>query len=317
MMQAAPAAAQPGPVVPPRLVLLVAVLSLGAAAIFIRLIEDAPAATIAFYRLFLTSLILTPIALMRHGDEFRRLSRRDLVVCLVIGIFLAIHFASWIESLFHTSVASSVIIVSTEALFAALGAALFLRERLTTLDYTFILIAFAGVALITLSDAGLGRQDAFPRAAYGNLLALIGALAAAVYFVAGRSIRQRVHLMVYVTIVFWSTSLVLFLFVLTTRSPLGGFEPVTWLLFLCLAIFPTIGGHTLINWCLRYLPAAPVATSVIGEPLIAAGLAILIFAEIPGPLAALGGALALLGILGVVRRRARPEASGEVAGPSA
>ncbi len=302
---------------PPRLVLLVAVLSLGAAAIFIRLIQDAPAPTIAFYRLFLTSLILTPVALLRHRDEFRRLSRRDLLVCLAIGVFLAIHFATWIESLFHTSVASSVIIVSTEALFAALGAALFLRERLTLLDYTFILVAFLGVALITLSDAGATGTDAFPDAAYGNLLALTGALAAAVYFVAGRSVRQRIHLIVYVTIVFWTTSLVLFLFVLATRSPLLGFAPVTWLLFLSLAVFPTIGGHTLINWCLRYLPAAPVATSVIGEPLIAAGLAILIFTEIPGPLSALGGALALLGILGVVRRRAKPEASGEVAGPSA
>lgn len=315
-MQAAPAA-HPGPVVPPRLVLLIAVLSLGAAAILIRLIEDAPAATIAFYRLFLTSLILTPIALLRHRDEFRLLRRKDIWVCLAIGVFLAVHFASWIESLFHTSVASSVIIVSTEALFAALGAAVFLRERLTLLDYTFILVAFLGVALITLSDAGGRATAAFPDAAYGNLLALVGALAAAVYFVAGRSVRQRIHLIVYVTIVFWTTSLVLLVFVWATRSPLTGFAPATWLLFLSLAVFPTIGGHTLINWCLRYLPAAPVATSVIGEPLIAAGLAILIFAEIPGPLSAVGGALALLGILGVVRRRAKPEASGEVAGPSA
>jgi drug/metabolite transporter (DMT)-like permease len=302
------------PLLPPRTVLLIAVLSLGSAAILIRLIEDAPAATIAFYRLFLTLIILSPIAFLRYRHQFRLLSRKDLIISLVIGFFLAVHFATWIESLFHTSVASSVIIVSTEALFAALGAAIFLRERLYLKEYGLILLAFVGVGLIALGDAR-EAHNMFPNALYGNLLALIGALAAAFYLVAGRSVRKRVHLLVYVTVVYWSTSLFLLLFVLLTDAPLSGFAPRTWTLLLLLALLPTIGGHTLINWSLRYLPAAPVATAVIGEPLIATGLAILLFAEIPGPLAALGGALTLLGILGVVRRRPRPQESATVAGP--
>jgi drug/metabolite transporter (DMT)-like permease len=84
-------------------------------------------------------LILTPIALTRHRAEFAKVSRRDLIVAAGIGVVLALHFATWIESLFHTSVASSVIIVSTEALFAALGAAVFLRERLKGREYLLIL----------------------------------------------------------------------------------------------------------------------------------------------------------------------------------
>ncbi len=305
------------PAVAPRLVLVVAVLSIGSSAILIRFIQDAPAASIAFYRLFLTLVILSPIALTRYRHEFARLGRRDLLVCLVIGLFLAVHFATWIESLFHTSVASSVIIVSTEALFAALGAAIFLRERLHVREYLLILLAFIGVALITISDTTEATRLTFPNAAYGNMLALIGALGAAVYLVAGRSVRQRVHLLVYVTVVYWTTSLLLLVFVLVTRAPLGGFTPTTWGLLWLLAILPTIGGHTLINWCLRYLPAAPVATAVIGEPLIAAGLAVILLSEVPGPLAVVGGVLTLIGIVGVVRRRARPQGAAEVAGPAA
>lgn len=316
-MKAAAGSPTNEPAVAPRLVLVIAVLSVGSSAILIRFIEDAPAASIAFYRLFLTLVILSPIAFWRYRDEFARLTRRDLLTCLVIGVFLAVHFATWIESLFHTSVASSVIIVSTEALFAALGAAIFLREHLHLREYALILLAFAGVALITLSDTTEATRRLFPNAAYGNMLALIGALGAAVYLVAGRSVRQRVHLLVYVTVVYWTTSLVLLVFVLGSGAPLSGFAPATWGLLLLLAVVPTIGGHTLINWCLRYLPAAPVATAVIGEPLIAAGLAVILFSEIPGPLAILGGALTLIGIVGVVRRRARPGATPEVAGPAA
>ena len=305
------------PALPPRLVLTVAVVSVGVSAILIRLVEDAPALTIAFYRLGITTLILGPLAWTRHRADFGRLSRRDLAVAVLVGVVLAVHFGTWIESLFHTSVASSVIIVSLEAILAAIGAAWFFGERLPRRDWALIGVAFIGVSLIALADADGAALQAAPRALYGDGLAFIGAIAAAIYLVAGRRLRQRVPLLVYVTIVYGVCSVVLFAAALWRHDPLAGFAPRTWLLFLLMAIVPTIGGHTGFNWCLRYLPAATVSTAILGEPIIAALLAAALFHEIPPPLALLGGILALVGIVGVVRDRTpRPDASGEVAGPA-
>lgn len=293
------------PAFAPRIALIIAVLSVGISAILIRWVEDAPALSIAFYRLFFTTLMIAPVAFWKHRAEFANLSRKDLVVALVVGAVLAVHFASWIESLFHTSVASSVIIVSMEAILATIGAAVFLGERVARRSWMLIGVAFVGVALLALGDAGGfsggGPDGGFPRAMYGNMLAFIGAIAAAIYFVAGRNLRQRVHLILYVGIVYWMCSVVLFAFALAGNAPLTGFSARTWTLFVLMAIFPTIGGHTLFNWSLRYLRAATVSTAILGEPIVAAVLAALVFQEIPGALGLVGGAIALVGILGVVR----------------
>lgn len=306
------------PAVPPHLVLVVAVFSVGVSAILIRYVDDVPARTIAFYRLFFTVCMLAPVAFLRHRDAFAALSGRDLVTALGIGVVLAIHFGTWIESLFHTTVASSVIIVSLESILAAIGAAVFLGERLTGRAWAFIGLAFAGVALLAFGDTGGALASGrFPNPLYGDMLAFIGAVAAAVYFLGGRRLRQRVHLIVYVLVVYWSCSVALLLFALGTDAPLTGFSGRTWLLFVLMAIIPTIGGHTLFNWSLRYLPAASVSTSVLGEPLIASLLAALLFQEVPAPLAIAGGVVTLIGILGVIRNEYHPdpEQVGLVEGP--
>ncbi|MBW3582788.1 MAG: DMT family transporter [Euryarchaeota archaeon] len=294
--------AHDAPAFPPRLVLLFGVLSVGVSAILIRYVDpDIPSVTIAFYRLFLTLVILSPITFTRYRREFARLSGRDLLVALGIGVMLAIHFAAWIESLFHTTVASSVIIVSLESILAALAAAVFFGERLGMRALMFILLAFSGVVLLAVGDLSADPQGRFQDPLYGDLLAFIGAVAAAVYLVGGRRMRQRLHLLPYVVIVYWMCAVVLLAIALGQGAPLSGFAAADWGLFLLMALFPTIGGHTLFNWCLRYLPAATVSTAILGEPLIASLLAALLFTEVPGPLGVVGGILALIGILGVVR----------------
>ncbi|HLE47896.1 MAG TPA: DMT family transporter, partial [Candidatus Thermoplasmatota archaeon] len=157
-----------------------------------------------------------------------------------------------------------------------------------------------------LGDAGLGGIKATGPALYGDLLAFVGAIAAAAYFVSGRRLRRRLSLLVYVVPVYASCTLTLLVLALLRDAPLSGFAPRTWALFLLMAVFPGVGGHTLFNWCLRYVPAATVGTAILGEPLIATVLAALLYTEIPGPLGIIGGVLTLVGIVAVVRARAVP-----------
>lgn len=304
-----------GPAVAPRLVLMLGVLSVGVSAILVRWTDDVPARTIAFYRLFMTTLILLPLAVAREREAFSRLRRRDIIVCGATGVVLAVHFATWIESLFWTSVASSVIIVSLECILAAVGAVIFLRERLAPLAWAGIALAFAGVVLLASGDHGnlspvaavgpvlpiVGQLPAEWAALWGDGLAFIGAVMAAIYLVTGRHVRQRLPLLVYVTLVYGACSLTLFAYVVGTGAPLSGFRWSDWGLLLAMALIPTIGGHTSFNWVLRWLPATTVSTAILGEPLIASVLAALLFQEVPGPLGIAGGLVTLLGILIVVR----------------
>src|SRR6266478_4229186 len=89
------------------IVLAGAVAVVSTASILIRLAqaEGASSLTIAAVRLGLAAAILAPFAWMKTGREIMRLGRRELGLCLLSGLFLAVHFWTWISSLGYTSVA--------------------------------------------------------------------------------------------------------------------------------------------------------------------------------------------------------------------
>ncbi len=136
------------------LAILIAILAVSTASIFIRFAQrEAPSLVIAALRLTVASLILAPLALTRHRDELRKLTRADWLLGLLSGLFLAVHFATWISSLEYTSVASSVVLVSTGPLWVALLSPIFLKEPLTRSVLGGMLLALLGGAIIGLSDS--------------------------------------------------------------------------------------------------------------------------------------------------------------------
>src|SRR6056297_2110176 len=231
----------PEEMVPPGVGLAVAVVAVSTGAILVRL-SDAPATVAAFYRVLFTTLPLVPVALWRYRSDFGRIGRRDLLFATLSGVALAIHFAAWFESLAWTSVAASVTLVQSQPLFVALGAWLLLEERLSRRVVAGIVVAVAGMATMTLGDLfvpdvaaalaalpGLGGLDAGTAAAptlageaplYGDALALVGAVTAAAYVLAGRSLRQRVSLVPYVTVVYGVCAVVLLGLTLAAGHPL-------------------------------------------------------------------------------------------------
>lgn len=275
----------------PYAALVVALVGVSFASIFIRW-SASPPVVIAVYRMGFATLLLLPFAVwdLRRGRW--TLDRRDLAVLGAIGVVLAVHFVTWITSLRFTSVASSVILVNAHPLLVALLAHLLLRERVPRAAAGAILLGFAGVVLIAVNSAQEGRGLT------GDLLALSGGGAAAVYLLAGRRVRQRVELLPYVFLVYGFTTLSLL--AMTVGSGTSLVPPADaareMALYLALALVSTILGHTLYNWALRYLPAPVVSTSLLGEPVGAALLALVLLAEVPTRLEVLGGLLALLGI---------------------
>ena len=286
--------------------LLVAILAVSTASIFIRFAQrEAPSLVIAALRLTIASLVLMPVALTRYRGELRALTRSDLLFGLLSGVFLAIHFATWISSLEYTSIASSVVLVSTGPLWVALLSPIFLKEPLTRPVLFGMTLALLGGLMIGLSDScqldgGLTcppfSKFVQGKAFLGNILALAGAWAVAGYLMIGRRLRAAMALIPYIFVVYGSAAICLLVaMILAGQSP-GGYSQLIYVWIFLLALVPQLIGHTTYNWALRYLPAALVSITTLAEPVGSAILAFVILQEAPTRLIVFGGVLILAGI---------------------
>ncbi len=291
----------------PILAITFGILAVSTASPIIRFAQqDAPSLVIAAWRLSIATLVLTPFALTRHLPEVRSLGRKKLLILVLSGFFLALHFASWITSLEYTTVASSVVLVTTSPLWVALLSPLVLHERLIPAVRIGLLVALVGGVVVGLSEAcgvSSGRlvctsfQSVVEgRAIFGNLLALTGALAAAGYLLIGRSVRGSLSLVPYTFVVYGSAALFLLAAVALTGDGMVGYPVHTYWYFLALGLIPQLLGHSTFNWALRYLSAAYVSVTLLGEPIGSTILAYFFLGETPGLLEITGGALILAGI---------------------
>lgn len=287
--------------------ILFAILAVSTASIFIRKAQEAaPSLVIAAGRLALATLALAPLALARGREELRRMTRRDLWLALVSGVCLALHFAAWISSLEYTSITSSVVLVSTAPLWVALLSPLLLRERVSPLALAGMALALIGGSVIGISDScqwAAGRLACPPFAEFirgeamlGNFLALAGAWTVTGYLVIGRKLRTRTSLVPYIFLVYGIAALVLAGLMAAAGQTPFGLPPLTYLWILLLALVPQLIGHSTYNWALKYLPAALVAVSVLGEPVGSTILGYLVFRESPGWIKVVGGVFILVGI---------------------
>jgi drug/metabolite transporter (DMT)-like permease len=273
--------------------LCIGIVAVSFASTFIRLAQGAgvPSLSIAAWRLLLASAILLPYAWATRRDEIRSLSRREWALLGVSGIFLGLHFASWIASLGYTSVASSVVLVSLGPVFVGLGSWLFLHERPRRLLVVGIFLAAAGSIVISWSDFSQGQDHLL-----GDLLALTGAIMVAGYLMIGRKVRARRSLTTYVAIVYAAAAATALVFVIAGRQPLVGFRPQAYVWLLALALGPQVIGHSTLNWALRYLSATFVSIVTLAEPVASGILAYLILGEAITWTTAAGAATVLAGI---------------------
>ena len=286
----------------PYFVLAAGVAIVSTASILIRYAQadGVPSLTIAAGRLLVAALILAPVVWSRRRGELLALAPRDAWLGVLSGVFLAVHFATWVSSLAYTSVASSVALVTTNPLWVGIVSVLIFRERLGAGTLAGIALTIAGSALIFISDsrAQAGPQHSDPL--LGNVLALIGAFSATGYFLIGRSLRKRLSVLAYVGLSYTSAAVLLLLTVWALDRQILGFSPNAYWVIVALGIGPQLLGHTAFNWALRYLSATLVAVSILGEPVGSAALAYFIFAEGFAPLQLAGFVLLLIGIYSAV-----------------
>lgn len=291
-------AAMPDGATPPRArlfgVLGIAIVAVSMAAIFIRL-ADAPGVVVAFYRMAFASLVMLPVTL--RGLRRTPLRGRALAWTVVAGVALAVHFASWISSLSFTSVAASVTLVSTSPLWAALLAWLFVGVAPSLGVMAGVVLAVGGAAVIGFGDVTGGSAPLL-----GDLLALLGGVAAAGYLLLGRAVqRSGIGLDAYAGTAYGVAALVLLPLPWVFGAPYLDHPPATFAWTLLLALVPQLVGHTGLNFAARHLDATLVATATLLEPVGSGILALIVFAEVPSVMTLVGAALLLTGVVLTVR----------------
>jgi len=274
----------------PIVILVIGIIGVSTGSIFARL-ADAPALVTAAYRVGLASLILIPLAVWKAGDELRSLSSREIRLAILSGFFLALHFASWISSLDYTAIANSVVLVNTIPLWVGLLTPMIAKDRLTRATVISIIVSVLGGVIIGFGDFATGGQ-----ALLGDLLAVIGAICAAIYLLLGRNLRRKLSLLAYIAICYGSAALFLWLAVIALQLPVSGYDTQTVAAFWAMALVSQIIGHSSYNWALKWFSTGFIAVALLGEPIGSTIMAYLIFNEGLTWIKAIGGLFILSAI---------------------
>ncbi|MCJ8009483.1 DMT family transporter [Lederbergia wuyishanensis] len=261
------------PKINPYFALIVGVLSVSTSAIFVKL-SSADAAVIAFYRLFFSVVLMIPIFFPKYIKEVFLMNTKEWSFSIIAGIFLAFHFILWFESLNYTTVASSTVLVTLQPLFAFVGTFLLFNEKFSSKAILCAIIAIFGSVIISWGDFKISGS-----ALYGDFLALAACAFITAYLLFGQEVRKRISLIAYTFTVYFISSIVLFIYVLFTGSRLYPYPSADWIYFLLLALIPTLLGHTLFNWSLKWLSTSTISMAILFEPVGAAILAVYILNE--------------------------------------
>ncbi len=273
-----------------------AVVAVSTSAPLIR-VADAPSLAVAFWRNALAIPLLGAVVLLnrRSRRELTGLDARERRLSAIAGLFLAAHFATWVPSLSFTSVASSVALVATQPVWAALIAR-WRGEHVPRLAWWGIGSAMAGTVVLSGVDLSIA-----PRALFGDVLALLGGALAAAYVTVGAEVRRTVSTTVYATVCYGVAAVALLVVCGLGRQPLAGYDGATWLALVAIVVGPQLLGHTLVNRVLRTTSPMVVSVAILFEIVGAALLAWMAFDEVPPASAVPAGVLIAAGVVLVVR----------------
>lgn len=261
-------------------VIAAAIIAISAAGVLVRGADGAAPVTLALYRTIGVGLLFSPF--------LARPSRADSARLLLAGAALAAHFVVWFESLNHTTILRSTVLVTFTPAWVGVMEWVFLARRPALRFWPGVVIGALGTAAM-VSDTGEATL-------YGDSLALLGGMLAAVYMVVGRSVRARLGIGAYAGAVCVVAAVCLVPFAVVTHAPMWGFSTTTWLCIAGLVLGPQLIGHNGLNYALRWLPAATISALTLLEPLGATALALLLLGEQPTGGTVLGAAIALVGV---------------------
>ncbi|WP_295154921.1 DMT family transporter [uncultured Brachyspira sp.] len=248
--------------------LFIGVMALSASAIFVKL-ADAPSSIIAFYRIFISFLFISVITVSRKSarKEIKSLTKKEIILSIISGFSLALHYFLWFQSLNLTSVASSAVIVTLQPLFVFIAGHFFFKEKYSKIAILGFIIAVMGSVII-----GLGDFQISSKALIGDFLAFISAGLISIYFIIGQYARKRLSALTWISLTYFSAFIFLGILSYTMGISFIGYSLNTWINILAITFISTMLGQVIFTWLLKYFSASIISMAILGE---AAGTCIL------------------------------------------
>ena len=271
------------------LLLMIALLSVSSASLVVRMLPDTNAITIAFWRMFLASIMVFTIS---YKNIFSFVPDKKIILA---GVFLGIHFALFFRSVQLTSIAEAALLGTTAPIFTELYAIIFQKKPILPVVIFGLFVAFVGAGVL-VSQSSFSETGAL-----GNVLAILCSIAISFVLVVGKDIRKRVGLFEYTRWLFFFASCTLFIISLVANVSIFSFSPEDFPWFIFLALVPTMVGHNIFYYLIKTLNTTTVAAVPLGEPIISSLGALALFGEPIGVAVVVGGGITLLGVFLVVR----------------
>lgn len=272
-----------------KILVFMAVCFISSSAILVKLSQASPI-EIAFFRLLISTLFLLPFFIINRKD-LKNLTISVFLLCITSGLFLGIHFFVWFASLNYTSVANSTVLVTMSPIFTVIGGTLFLKDYISKKQIALVIITLIGSFIMTFHQLTI-----HPSELIGDLLAFLGALFVAIYILIGRKARQSITTVTYTFLVYGSATIVLGFIGFINKQNFISHSKTDWLIFICLALFPTLLGHSIFSWALKYVKASFISIVTLLEPVFSTIIAIFLFIEIPDILQIIGAVIILISI---------------------
>lgn len=254
--------------------------------------SEAPALVISAYRMLFTSMMLLIPVYIKSKDELKNLNKNNFVLCIISGVFLALHYAAWIQSIKMTTIANSTILVSCSPIFVAAVNYLLFKEKFNKKMLLGIIMSLAGTIIIAMGSS----KETKSGMTVGNILAFSGAVFVAVYLIIGGIVRKNLSAFAYVFIVYSVSAIVLFIMCILTNTPIYPYPLKEFILFFLLGFFSSILGHTVYNYLMKYYSSTLISVSTLAEPIFASILAIPLLNEFPSAYSIIGGIIIISGI---------------------
>lgn len=271
------------------LLYIVGIIAISFSSIFIRM-TTSEVSVVGMYRLYLTNILMLPVV-WKYRKEICALTFKQWRGLLLSGALLGLHFLLWMSSLRLTTVASSTVILTLEPILVMLGSFFLFGATINR-----PMLIGVGMALIGSVAIGSGDFLLSGTALRGDLLSLLGTVAVAAHMLAGKRLLADMSAFVYNFCVFFIAATLLAGYNAVQGFAFTGYAPREWGLYLLLALVPTLFGHYLFNWLMKYISASAVSMAVLGEPVVASVLAWLLLKESLTALQLIAGVIILGGV---------------------
>jgi drug/metabolite transporter (DMT)-like permease len=252
--------------------IIIGIIAISFSSIFVKW-SAAPVSVQGMYRLLITVIMMIPFV-WKHLGLIKSLTKREFFLLLSSGVLLAMHFLFWMGSLTLTTVASSTILLSLQPVFVMIGAFYAFHEKSSKTALLSMTVAIFGAAIIGWGDIGIS-----PANIQGDLFSLLGTIAVAVHMLISQKLLKTIPSSLYSFIVFLIGVMVFAMYNFSLNIPMTGYSKVDWFTFLLLAVVPTVFGHVLFNWLLKYVSASTISMAILGEPVGASLLAYFLLDE--------------------------------------